>query len=95
MASEERLINAGPLLDHLYDTVREMDWLVSQFNADWVYSMIENAPKVDAVEVVRCANCGNYDPGNGTCMIRFDERGEPLGVLSTGYCSDGERRVSE
>lgn len=54
---------------------------------------INEAPTVDAVEVVRCIDCKNYDPDNGTCLIRFDERGEPLGVLSTGYCSEGTREI--
>lgn len=56
-----------------------------------VLSRLGHAPVLDVVEVIRCADCDNYDPDEGSCAIRFDERGEPLGVLSTGYCSDGMR----
>ena len=52
---------------------------------------IDKATFVDAVEVVRCADCAYYDSETGTCTIHFDERGEPFDVFSTGYCSDGER----
>lgn len=47
---------------------------------------IDNAPTIDAVEVVRCKDCvvGKY-PETATCQMR-----RILG--DNGYCSIGERR---
>jgi len=53
---------------------------------------VELAPTIDAVEVVRCKDCKFYDPEDGVCTIKYDELEQYLGVLSRGYCSDGERR---
>lgn len=64
-----RLIDADALLKWLEECTDEKEWLVSQYNADWIYSMLESAPTVDAVEVVHgrwdegyrittCSNCG-------------------------------------
>ena len=63
MANEKRLIDANALLSWLEECTGKGDWLVSQYNADWVWSMIDSAPTVDAVEVVRCKDCkyGEYD----------------------------------
>lgn len=54
---------------------------------------VELAPTIDAVEVVRCKDCKFYDSEDGVCTIKYDELEQYLGVLSMGYCSDGERRA--
>ena len=54
--------------------------------------MMQNAPTVDAVEVVRCKECKSYDPGyisqdHGWCK----EWG--TSVRASGFCHHGERRT--
>lgn len=58
-----------------------------------VINRINNAPTVDAVEVVRCRDCRNgsqYDDGsdNYVCRLGGTKKG-------SGFCSDGERRKRE
>ena len=50
--SEKRLIDANAVIKFLSETTMESEWLINQYNADWIYSIIETAPTVDAVEVV-------------------------------------------
>ena len=52
MTNEKRLIDANERIKWLEDNTTEEEWLVNQYNADWIYSMLEHAPTVDAVEVV-------------------------------------------
>ena len=40
-------IDREALLKHLEETVPDNDWLVSQFNADWIYSFIESPLAAD------------------------------------------------
>ena len=55
-------------------------------------SDIDNAPTVDAVEVVRCKDCINRDK-KGVCE-KFRQR-YPFYPEDDFYCSYGERKVSE
>ena len=45
------LIDRQALLGFLDDITNDEEWLVNQYNADWIYSWIDFAPSVDAVEV--------------------------------------------
>lgn len=54
------LISRKALIDFLDETVPYDEMLASQYNADWIYSLIESAPAVDAVEVVRCKECKHW-----------------------------------
>ena len=83
MANEKRLIDANALTKFLEDTTEEVDWLVSQFSADWIDCWIECAPTVDAVEVVHaywigeepgdwhCSHCGEYAADGGYEQTRY------------------------
>lgn len=51
---------------------------------------IENAPAVDAVEVVRCEDCKHYD--GQECFHPRAEMGDTLGIDPTDFCSYGERK---
>ena len=59
--------------------------------------LLEHAPTVDAVEVVRCENCKHYEFGNygtypyinGTCT--YHDRG----AYPKCYCNFGERKDDE
>ena len=62
--------------------------------------LIEEAPTVDAVEVVRCKDCVNYHndgeaEGIGWCDVhsRVDGLGEWDIFEPNDFCSDGERRT--
>ena len=64
------------------------------YRAKDIYAAIENAPTVDAVEVVRCKDCKKYFH-----VIGRDER-EVWGCMHFGvttkaddFCSYGERRT--
>ena len=48
-----RLIDSDALIDFLDETVPYEEMLVSQYNADWIYSFIECAPTIEARPVVR------------------------------------------
>ena len=70
MANEKRLIDANAVLKWLQEITDPKEWLVSQYNADWIWSMIDSHPTVEAVEVkhgewtvecknrLKCSNCG-------------------------------------
>ena len=47
-----RLIDADALINFLDETVPYDEMLVSQYNADWIYSFIECAPTIEARPVV-------------------------------------------
>lgn len=50
---------------------------------NFVLTVIEGAPTVDAVEVVRCKDCRHFDPGSGVCKYS----GWLMG--GSGFCSLG------
>ena len=68
MVNEKRLIDANARIKWMEDNTANSEWMVNQYNADWICSMLETAPTVDAVEVVHghwvslteCANAGVY-----------------------------------
>ena len=49
---------------------------------------VDNAPTVDAVEVVRCKDCIHYWNRNGVCDAHIDL----IDVDDDCYCSWGERK---
>ena len=83
MAKEQRLIDANAL-----DTVPWED----QFDA---IKAINNAPTVDAVEVVRCKDCKHFVQGEIYDPCECMKWTVKFGVAYTtpdGFCSYGERR---
>ena len=83
-----RLIDAVALLEKCYFGLSgdkcEVEWVD-------VKSMIENAPTVDAVEVVRCKDCKWHvavDQPRCKCYCDLHKRSFPAHF----YCADGERR---
>ena len=96
MANERRLIDADALKS-------EFDWLKSVVNESSkdevmdVMQRIDNAPTVDAVEVVRCKDCLYYC--TSWYGVKYCNRKQLNGSyvemsnLSDGdFCSCGERR---
>ena len=89
---KERLIDA--------DALREK-WLCLQGHdfspSSFVYS-IDNAPTVDAVQVVRCGECKHFIEPSWECrkLIDRDAYGEAdARVYPDYFCADGERKDGE
>ena len=89
MASGKRLIDANALISYMDECSQE-----SRFRVYYGYakSFIDDAPTVDAVEVVRCRDCiKRYDTDE--CPMCFLNIG--LYVECTeddGFCDLGERK---
>lgn len=65
------------------------DVLPADYCAGWngLIRLLEKAPTVDAVEVVRCRDCRSYNkPKTGWCEVHLD-REHP-----DDYCSYGKRK---
>ena len=107
MATEQRLIDANKVARDVRENNKE-----NFFQADWsskrVCELLESAPTVDAVEVVRCKDCEKwkchgmpFDITKGTCYNpRFHfHHGHVLNECfmpvtnETDFCSYGERRT--
>ena len=83
MANKKRLIDANALECALKDT-----HIGLAIDKGKMFRLIENAPTVDAVEVVRCKDCRHYVLHALAC------RNEHMnGVIAMdGFCSYGERK---
>ncbi len=87
--SKKRLIDANALKS-------EFEWLKSVVNESSkdevmdVMQRIDNAPTVDAVEVVRCKDCKylNSDANGLWCFRDYENNLTP-----EDFCSNGERKV--
>lgn len=69
-------IDKEKMLKYLEENNTDDEWIVGQYNADWIYSFIESQPTADVVEVKHgewiedpeckyggdyiCSICGNY-----------------------------------
>lgn len=61
-----------------------------------VLEMIDSAPTVDAVEVVRCKDCKySEDYLMGGLWCNHPDNRNPLGCRPNDYCNDGERKCAE
>lgn len=113
MGNEKRLIDANsivPVAEHAYD-----QWNLAMAAADGkreislvfkrqelckaVKAVAENAPTVDAVEVVRCRDCKHWKPSGSKAGNSFSDMEYIGGCEFTNYCrresdfcSYGERK---
>ena len=96
MANKQRLIDANALKS-------EFEWLKSVVNESSkdevmdVMQRIDNAPTVDAVEVVRCKDCMYYDAKRHRCdhpNLNYDVEcyDQWIDTEPDDFCSYGERR---
>ena len=94
-------IEREALIAFLEDNHDNKDWLVNQYNADWICSWIENQPAADVVAVVRCRDCRNSmlwrkptDTVIGECLIRKMHSEDEVfcQVGADDFCSCGVRR---
>ena len=69
--------------------------LPADYCAGWngMVRLLEKAPTVDAVEVVRCRDCKHYKPDEYECGCDF-AGGLPY-VKADDFCSYGERKEEE
>ena len=86
--AEKRLIDANALRAVLKN--EECDCEVFPWAVD-------NAPTVDAVEVIRCNDCRWYEHDLGICNLLSESKGEPTAGYAVGmdpydFCSQGEVR---
>ena len=82
-------IEREALLKQLEELNNGDNWIVNQYNADWIYSFIDAAPTADVVEVVRCKDCKFHtdeEPGMVYCPGILGNW-----VNENWYCADGER----
>lgn len=102
MANEKRLIDANALISYMDECSKE-----SRFRVYYGYakSFIDDAPTVDAVEVVRCEFCKNAEPYdctiNGTAHRLYECKKDKAAigynkvVAKDDFCSCGERKDSD
>ena len=93
MANEKRLIDA----DALWWKFETESWYDSADRDEIVLPIIDDAPTVDAVEVVRCKDCNHWqhvEDGMGDCTNpRFHLPGHVDPTMEhDGFCSCGERK---
>lgn len=83
-----RLIDADALMESLYDELGEGEVLY-RIPPD----AIDDAPTVDAVEVVRCKDCDWHSESEGVCINpKCGKSWHGCPVPDEHYCSHGEWR---
>jgi hypothetical protein len=90
-----RLIDADALMDEIAVLLERNEKLIDGWLANIIDDTIEQAPTIDAVEVVRCKHCRKWTNGDdtyGTCQ--WNEY-QTLQTRYDDFCSYGERRTDE
>lgn len=91
MANEMLLIDANALIKWMEDNTANSEWMVNQYNADLICSMLEAAPTVDARPVVHGRWIFEQAYENGTadykCSICDFDDSFPIGNFTyRNYC---------
>ena len=87
MANDKRLIDANALHDFVSEEFKDdvpYEWA-------WALTVVDHAPAVDAVPVVRCKDCKHCDPENHHCD-HYMGTVAPLRRKPDDFCSYGERK---
>ena len=91
MMTNKRLIDANALRDGKFTVP-----LQNLFSMGWneaIEAVMQNAPTVDAVEVVRCKNCKHYLLPQGFCSHdRHEYQTQAVWQEDDDFYSYGERR---
>ena len=74
---------------HVFSLVNPLD---SEDLAFEIYNMIDDAPTVDAVPVVRCGNCKHYKEGFCYNPNTYDDEKTCGNTAADWFCAEGERR---
>lgn len=99
--TEETAIRIAEALESIKDAIGGiMALAISLTGCDLadVIDDIEDAPTVDAVEVVRCRDCEYWDPGSPLATViptpcRCRLRREAFGMTAEDFCSYGRRKT--
>ena len=83
------MIDENKLKEQLFALVEQIG--DERLHIDAVVHLIDDAPAVDAVEVVRCRNCKKAE--HDTIFQQYWCRGRE--VDPDGYCSNGEQKDGE
>lgn len=87
-----RLIDADALVEEMIKEESFPDYTISEVQI-WKFAerMVEYAPTIDAVPVVRCKNCSqSYENVSGIyCRYHFSE------TEADFYCGDGEPKEDD
>ena len=90
-----RLIDADAIIDFI-DMGHTRNPLETCFSERDVVDMLESAPTVDAVEVVRCKDCKYYKPQKKSAhwenRANYCNRVVTIKVQPDDFCSHGERK---
>ena len=94
METEKRLIDANALSIQVMDASY---W--DNQDEDVIWNLVQDAPTVDAVCVVRCKDCKHFyhsisSDRDGRC-VQFGTYDTDPSVYLTDFCSYGERRTNE
>lgn len=73
------------------DTLQEV-LLERGFPLDIVQSVLETVQTIDAVEVVRCKDCGRGKRGVDNIVLCNHPSGKRILMTAYGFCSSGERK---
>ena len=101
MASETRLIDANALMEELSSLTMTITGLragrgvLAQFMNEYrnsVLRIVDEAPAVDAVEVVRCKYCKHYENHELKVYENCVRNERYIPMLPNDFCSYGERR---
>ena len=86
MATEKRLIDANALMKaNMYGNTAPVT------HRTYAEMLIQKAPTVDAVEVVRCKDCKRRIEKRW-CYSLHTYNGEPVGVADDFFCAYGKRK---
>ena len=81
MATEKRLIDANALMKaNMYGNTAPVT------HRTYAEMLIQKAPTVDAVEVVRCKDCKHHDNCEVETFLRYVDH------VDNPYCASGERK---
>ena len=87
-----RLIDADAIIDFI-DMDSTWDPLEICFSEKAVVDMLESAPTVDAVPVVRCRDCKHWHKDTVFCgYMSYGEASERVNWYADDFCSYGERK---
>ena len=86
-----RLIDADAIIDFI-DMDSTWDPLETCFSEKAVVDMLESAPTVDAVEVVRCKDCKYRFKNNGHSRDGCPIVDAKIWMDDDDFCSHGERK---
>ena len=96
MASEKRLIDANAFLSAMIKRFHCVPLIGrNDYDCETLKQMLIEAPTVEAVEVVRCKDCRNYDDGGYCWFWKYETGMSPNEVEPDDFCSYGERKDNE